>query len=312
MSATLPVCPECGADHEAAPDAFGVCSCDDCGILFRPPGRVPVRRAGNSEVKPQSNTLSWVVTAAIGIGAATAIILGDSHAPSGPPVPYPPIQIEIPEFDPTTLHGLAPFGPVALAHEVHRSRVVEGRLQATGLVRNDEAHELVSVELELRFIDVAGASLGSQAANVACRRIAAQSTCAWAVDAAIPAGMVVFEFAASARPSFIGDVFAPLELHQEFDEAGHPLESGDVLELDLREQTVRVRVPDDIQVSEAWATLTSLDDEGRVQDVLETRWAETLSNTTVLPIAVPKHEASRYDLRVGGSSTPAPTLMIPP
>lgn len=307
MTAT-PECPECGAEHEAAPDAFGVCSCSDCGVLFRPPVRIPIRRAGSSEVPVSSNTGSWVVAAAIGIAAAVAIILGDSVAPPDPPsFEFQPIHIEVPVFDPSTL---APFDPVALAHEVHRSRVVDGRLQATGLVRNVEARELLSVALELRFIDVAGASVGTHAASVACPRIAAHDSCAWAVDAPIPAGMVELEFAAWAQPNWIGDVFVTLELRGEFDEAGHPLASGDELELDLREHAVRVRVPDNVRLFDAWATLTYLDDEGRVLDVLETHWAESLFGLMVLPIELPQHQPSRYDLRVGGTSMPN-TLAIP-
>jgi hypothetical protein len=300
IAAMLPECPECGADHEATPDAFGVRSCSECGVSFRPPGRVPIRRAGNSQVKPESSVLSWVIAGAIGIGAATAIILGDSHAPSDPPpFAYQPIPIQIPTFDPISLQG---FGPVELAHEVHFSRVVEGRLQATGLLRNDEASELRSVALELRFLDGAGASLAQHAATVACPRIDAHESCAWAVDAPIPAGMVVFEFSASGQPNLIGDVFLPLELRREFDEAGQPLESGEGLELDLRERTVRVHLPDDTRAIDAWATLTSLDAEGRVLDVLETRWADSMVGTALMPIAVPQHESARYDLRVGGSS----------
>jgi hypothetical protein len=303
MSAMLPVCPECGADHEATPDAFGVHPCSECGAQFRPPRRVPIRRAGSSEVKPDSNTLSWVIASAIGIGVVTAIALGDSHAPSDPAAfQYQPIQIEIPSFDPITLQSLTPLGPVALAHEVHSSRVVEGRLQATGLLRNDEASELLSVVLELRFLDVAGASLGNRVATVACPRIAAHATCAWALDASIPAGMVEFEFSASAQPNWIGDVFPTLELRRQFDEAGRPLDSVEGLELDVREQTVRMRVPEDTRLFDVWATLTVLDAEGRVVDVLETRWAESLVGTAVLSIAVPQHESARYDLRVGGSS----------
>jgi hypothetical protein len=309
----LPVCPECGADHEATPDAFGVHSCSECGVSFRPPGRVPIRRAGNSEVKPESHVLSWVIAGAIGIGAATAIILGDSHAPADPPpFPYQPIQIEIPTFDPLTLQGLAPLGPVELAHEVHFSRVVEGRLQATGLLRNKEDSELRSVALELRFLDGAGASLGHQAATVACPRIDAHESCAWAVDAPIPAGMVEFEFAASAQPNWIGDVFVPVQLRRQFDETGRPLDSVAGLELDLRERTIRMRVLDHTQMFDAWATLTSLDAEGRVLDVLETHWIDSLAGNAVMPIALPQHEAARYDLRVGGSSMPSPTTLTIP
>lgn len=297
MSAT-PVCPECGADHEAAPDAFGVCSCIDCGVSFRPPGRVPIRRAGNSEVKPPSNTLSWVIAATIGIGAAVAIILGDSQAPpSVPPFEFQPIQIQVPTFDPSTLVP----GPVALTHEVHLSRVVDGRLQATGLLRNPHANELVSVVLELRFTDVAGADMGKHAATVACPRIPELGTCAWAVDAPIPAGMVAFEFEAWAQANWIGDVFTSLELRREFDLAGQPIAPGDELELDLVARTVRVHVPDDVRLFEAWATLTCLDGEARVLDVLETRWTESLSGDMVLPITLPQHEPSRYELRVGGT-----------
>jgi hypothetical protein len=319
MSAMLPACPECGADHEAEPDTFGVCSCSDCGLLFRPPGRVPIRRAGISGANAQSNTWSWVVAAAIGIGAVTAIVLGDKHAPAEPPpFQYPPIQIQVPEFDPTTLPAFDPItlqglelpGPVPLVHEVHYSRIVDGRLQAGGLLRNVEQRELLSVTLELRFLDVAAATLRTHGATVACRRIAAESDCALAVDAEIPAGMVDFELVGWAEPNWIGGVFVPLELRGQFDATGRPLESGGALELDLRERTVRVRVPDDIRVFEAWATLTSLDDEGHVQDVLETRFSESLSGTQVLQLALPQHESASYDLRVGGSTMPAP-LTIP-
>jgi hypothetical protein len=297
--ATLPECPECGADHEAAPDAFGVYSCSDCEVLFRPAARVPIRRAKNSEGTAPSNPMSWVVSGVIGIGAAVAIILGDSQAPPNPTsFDLQPIHLEIPAFDPSTL---APFGPVALAHEVHLSRVVENRLQATGLVRNLEPSELLSVALELRFIDVAGANVGTHAATISCRRIAAHGTCAWAVDAPVPAGMVSFELAAWAHPNAIGDVFEPLELHEEFDAVGHPLESGDELALDLRQRTIRVRVPEGTRVFEAWATLTCLDDEGRVLDVLATQWPESLVGDRVLPIPLPQHEPSRYELRVGGT-----------
>jgi hypothetical protein len=330
MSA-VPMCPECGADHEAAPDTFGVHRCAGCGVSFRPPGRVPIRRAGNSQVEPQSNSLSWIVAAAIGIGAATAIILGDRHAPAEPPS-FEPIHVQIPPFqmppfDPTMIEGLSPPGPVALIHEVHYSRIVAGRLQAGGRVRNVEARELLSVTLELRFIDVAAATLRTHGATVACRRIPADASCAWAVDAEIPAGMlrregpsgggealsmVDFELVAWGQPQWIGDVFAPMELRAQFDAAGRPLESGDELELDLRERTIRVRVPEDVQVFEAWATLTSLDDEGQVQDVLETRFAEPLSGTRVLQLAVSPHESAGYDLRVGGSTMPAPTTLVIP
>jgi hypothetical protein len=301
MAAT-PECPECGAEHEAAPDVFGVYGCSDCGVLFRPPVRVPIRRAGSSEVAAPNNNASWIVAAVIGIGAAVAIILGDSRAPADPPsLPYPPIQIEVPVFDPNTL---GPPAPIALEREVHLSRVVDGRLQATGIVRNPDARELLSVALELRFTDVAGATVRTHAATVACRRIAADSTCGWAVDAPLPAGMVDFELNASAQPNWIGDVFEPLELRREFDAAGRPHESGDELELDLHEHTVRVRVPDDVRLFDAWATLTCLDEAGQVMDVLETRWAESLSGQTVLPIALPQHRPSRFELRVGGTAMP--------
>lgn len=309
--AVTPECPECGADHEAAPDPFGVCSCSECGVSFRPPGRVPIRRAGNSQTEAPNNKLAWVVAAAIGIGAAVAIILGDSQAPPDPP-PFDlqPIQYELPVFDPNTL---ASFGPVALAHEVHLSRVVEGRLQATGLVRNAEARELRSVALELRFIDVAGTNVGNHTATLACRQIVAQGTCAWAVDAPIPAGMVEFELDAWAHPDLIGDVFASLDLHRAFDEAGHPLESGDALELDLQARTVRVRVPEDTRVFDAWATLTCLAEDGRVLDVIETRWTESLFGEAVLPITLPQHHPSRFELRLGGTAIPNDlALPIPP
>jgi hypothetical protein len=300
--AAPPECPECGADHEAAPDAFGVCSCSDCGVLFRPPGRVPIRRAGNSVVTAPSNAVSWTIASAIAIGFAVAIALGDSQAPDNPPTfDLPPIQIEVPVFDPSTL---GPPGPVALIHEVHLSRIVDGRLQAAGLMRNPEPRELLSATLELRFIDVAGTDMGTHAATVACRRIPAQGACAWAVDAPIPAGMIDFELNAWALPNWIGDIFTSLDLRREFDAVGHPLESGDELELDLRERTVRVHVPDGIRLFEAWATLTCLDDQGRVLDVLETRWAESLSGDVVLPIALPQHDPSRFELHVGGTVMP--------
>lgn len=305
-----PDCPECGAEHAAAPDAFGVCSCSDCGVLFRPPARVPIRRAGSSEVAvPNTSVASWIVAAAIGIGAAVAIIVGDSPAPSSPSqLPYPPVQIDVPTLDPNMS---AQFQPVVLAHEVQLSRVVDGRLQASGRLRNDEPHELVSVAIELRFLDVAGASVGTHAATVACRRIAAHGGCAWAVDAPIPVGMVDYELEAWAHPNWIGDVFAPVELQQQFDAAGRPLASGDALELDLHARTVRVRVPHDVRLFDAWATLTCLHDDGRVLDVLETRWDEPLFDESVLPIALPQQQPSRYDLRVGGTSMPN-TLAIPP
>jgi hypothetical protein len=300
MSAT-PVCPECGADHEAAPDAFGVCSCNECQVLFRPPGRVPIRRAGNSLGQAPSNTASWAIAVVIGIGAAVAIILGDSQAPPDPP-PFDlqPIQIEVPVFDPNTL---TPFAPVALTHEVHRSRIVDGRLLATGRLHNPEARELLSVALELRMLDVAGTTVRTHEAVVSCHRVAAHGTCAWAVDGLVPTGMVEFEVHASAQPNWVGDVFESLELRREFDAAGRPLGPGDELELDVRERTVRVRVPDDVRLFDVWATLTCLDHEGRVLDVLETRWVESLSGASVLSIALPQ-APSRFDLRVGGTAMP--------
>jgi hypothetical protein len=298
----MPVCPECAADDVATPDAWGVHSCSACGSAFRPPGRVPIRRAGSSDLQPTSNTWSWLVAWAIGLGLVAALFLVDRE-PSSDPLGYEyrPIPIEIPTFEPITLEGLAPLAPVVLAHEVHLSRVVDGRLLATGLLRNDEASELVSVALELRFLDAEGASLGTRVATVACPRLAAHESCAWALDASIPAGMADLEFSASGQRNLIGDVFPVLELHRQFDEAGQPVGSGDTLELDLHERTVRVRVPKDTRLFDVWATLTVLDAEGRVLDVLETRFAESLHGSTVLSIAIPQHESARYDLRVGGS-----------
>lgn len=157
-----------------------------------------------------------------------------------------------------------------------------------------------------------GTNVGNHAATLACRNIAAQGTCAWAIDAPIPAGMVEFEFDAWAHPN-LGDVFAPLDLHRTFDTAGHPLEPGDALELDLQARTVRVRVPEDLRVFDAWATLTCLADDGRVLDVIETRWTESLSGEMVLPITLPRHPPSRFELRVGGTAMQSDLVLpIPP
>jgi hypothetical protein len=310
-----PECPECGAKHEAAPDAFGVCSCSDCGVSFRPPARVPIRTAGNSEVSvsvPSSTASRLIAVAAvIGLAAAVAVIVGDSQAPSSaPPVELPPIQIDVPSFDPNTL---TPFAPVALTHEVHLSRVVDGEWLVTGHLHNPEGRELLSVALTLRFIDDARAPLSMHEAAVSCHRIAAHGTCAWAVDARVPAGMVDFELDAAGQPNWIGDVFESLELRREFDAAGQPLTPGDELELDVHEQTIRVRVPDDVRVFDVWATLTCLDADGRVLNVLETRWAESLSGETFLAIALPQGP-SRFDLRVGGTVMPSDLVlpMLPP
>jgi hypothetical protein len=313
MARTQPACPECGAEAEGRPDRFLVHRCGECGVEFRPPGRVPLRRVGSSQA-PRSQAegrLTWAVLTAVGIGGGLAIAVADSDGSRLPPaVHVDPIEIpEPPTFEPITLEQLQLDGFVELEVEVSSSQREQGSVRVTGVLRNPEPVHLRDVKLLARVRSAAGATT-SHAASLACPQLRPGESCPWVVElpASVDARGSLPEpvYDATGWRSMIEDVLPPVVLRARFDARGHPLDPDTRLELDLAAETLSFPLAEGVSGLEPWATLTSYDASGEVLEIVATRWPALGSSKEIRPITLPAGEAVSYEVRVGGLSSQPP------
>ncbi|KIG14897.1 hypothetical protein DB30_06199 [Enhygromyxa salina] len=325
MQSLSRACPLCGVDDEGQPDPLGVYRCRGCEIEFRPPLRVPIRRAGVSAVPvagSDNRAVMWIL-AGVGATIGVAIAAGDSQAPSKPaPFQLDEINLAVPTFEPVHLSGLEgveelydPFARVELEHEVHASVFDHGDFVATGLLRNPSAAALGDVSMHARFLDSTGALVATLSATVACLAIQPNEVCAWSLDAPVPvASEVVFE--ANGARGLLVDL-PTLAARGRFDLQGKAITkvavpSAQGLRLnppsprgarDDTAWTVIFPVDAGTVLLDSWAAVTSLDEEDQVLGVeLATRSDPQLGDAELrISVAVAQHEGTHaYEVRVGG------------
>lgn len=297
MDRSWPACPTCGASDERSPDALGVHRCSACAIEFRPPGRMPIRRA-SINTRRNGETAGWIISLVImGVLAGLAIVYGDHKASSLPSVtiePYRPPVYNPAQFDALAHIGELQFdGPLAripLQHEIHRSQLVDGELFATGVITATEPVEAISLEAECR--DLAGAPLGVWSAVVACESLQPGERCAWMIESKVGGSVAEIEFKPTGQRSF---GLAPLQLDLRSERPGE-------IDFNPTKQTIKFEIRDHT-LREARATVTAYSPDGRVLGVAETRYSgRHAPGRHRFSVAVPKpaDEVGSYEARIGG------------
>ena len=305
-----PTCPVCARASEATPDLYGVVRCLDCALEFRPPGRVPVRRAGVSASPNPGSSQGWIGLLAVGaMIIAVTMAVGDSRAPTEPPpfqaptFEFEPSEITVPILDPALLGGLE-LGEsmvVRLEHEVHISQINQADVFLTGLVRNPSSGFVDIIDVEVRCLSSTGALLETRTGTSACQHMGPGELCAWTLDARVPK---VGGFEIEARAHFSLPDEGSVELSARFDGAGQRIATpgvGDPIELDLTGRRVSFELGPGLSAVGLQGTVVSFDGEGQVRAVERTSWEGVVrggqEQTRALTISVGE-EIEVYELRI--------------
>lgn len=292
-----PACPTCGIIDERPPDPLGVHRCSACATEFRPPLRMPVRRAAvatttniKNEVKQWGAALV-IVAGTVGLSIAFGDYQGTTPGPPPPIIdPFQALEFNPVRFDARQYIGEPPLAPIPLQHEFHISQLVNGELFVTGLIFAAEPVEELRVQVSCW--GPGGRPLGSHDAVVACERMQAEERCAWAIELEFAEVPAEFELEASGRPV---RGLSPQILELRSDRPGE-------LDFDANQRTVKFATRERT-LRQAWASVTAYSAQGRVLDVAKTRYGgDHQPGQQQLTLQVPAldDQAGWYEVRVGG------------
>ncbi|MFV8749057.1 hypothetical protein ACNOYE_00740 [Nannocystaceae bacterium ST9] len=266
-------CPQC-ASVQAAEDGFGVRNCDECGIEFRPRGRVPIRRG--SATKDRFGGWGSMMLLA-GVFVAVGVRVAIDSPPASPPPgvepivlqPYVPSPIFEPDF---AFQGLTPPSVDVVAH---RRELAGGRVVATGLLALPSS-PVARPQVHVRFVGAGDVDLGTVMADVACSRLDTLP-CPWGFSGLAPAEATELSIWASGGMDY-GDFERTARLRIGFDDEFDPTSIDcnlpELCDLHARlvphegELEVAVGLPEGQRLRSPQATLVGYGEGSRVELVL--------------------------------------------
>ena len=206
-------CPRCASERSCEGE-FAARICDDCGIEFRPRGRIPYRRDAS---KPVERFGGWTTTFAIAGIAALIGVLTAIKNPSPPSFDPPAVVIPPPSFDIGSVEEFAfqPLAPPEVNVVTHRLERGRGRVELTGLLAISD-RIIARPQVHVAFLGSSGEEIGGVLANVACTRIDALP-CPWGFVGLEPLGTADVRVWASGE-SDMGDFTPVARLRFGFDD----------------------------------------------------------------------------------------------
>ncbi len=191
--------------------------CSDCGIEFRPRGRVPIRVSAT-----QTKRLGgWAATMIfVGVAAAIGVRVAMNSPPTSlpPPMDLNPIAmpaIEIPLFDSTASFPV--LEPPSITVVTHRREFGDGRVVATGLLARPSS-PIARPQVHVGFLGAEGVELGSLMADVACPRLGIDILpCPWGFSGLEPPGLTDLRIWATGQTDF-GEFEKTAHLRFSFDD----------------------------------------------------------------------------------------------